>query len=73
MLVTVLGVLAGVVLAAVLLLVSVVTVRRRNIQLPGLPDSVRSVLTPGYTRMEDVGMVGVNYLVIAVTYISFHR
>ena len=47
----------GVLVVLVLVVVSVVTVRRRNIKLPTIA-SVRGLINPGYSRMDDGGMVG---------------
>ena len=43
--------------------VSVVTVKKRNIKIPGL-DAVRGLVNPGYSKFDDGGMVNVSFIIL---------
>ena len=57
---TVIGVTVGVILVCILIAVSIVTIRKRNIKIPGM-DAVRGLINPGYNRF-DTGMVSLKEL-----------
>ena len=65
---TIVGVVAGVFILIALIAVSVVTVRRRNIQMPGL-DTVRGLINPAYKR-DDTGMVNINTQIKNILFLS---
>ena len=54
------GLVVGVVVLLALVAVSVITVRKRNIKLPTVA-SVRGLINPGYSKLDDGGMVGLKY------------
>ena len=54
---SILGAVFGVLLVLIILGVSIYTVRKRNIKVPGL-ETVRGLMNPGYQKMDkDIGMV----------------
>ena len=53
---TAIGVAVGVIIVMIIIAVSIVTVRRRNIQIPGVA-AVRGLINPGYNRLDNTGMV----------------
>ena len=54
---SILGAVFGVLLVLIVLGVSIYTVRKRNIKVPGL-ETVRGLMNPGYQKMDkDIGMV----------------
>ena len=53
---TAIGVAVGVIIVMIVIAVSIVTVRRRNIQIPGV-EAVRGLINPGYNRLDNTGMV----------------
>merc|ERR1712066_948272 len=55
------GVVIGVIVLLAIIVVSVVTVKRRNIKIPGI-DAVRGLINPGYSRFDDGGMVSLKEL-----------
>merc|ERR1712066_139959 len=55
------GAVIGVIVLLAIIVVSVVTVKRRNIKIPGI-DAVRGLINPGYSRFDDGGMVSLKEL-----------
>ena len=50
--------------------VSIYTVRKRNIKVPGL-ETVRGLMNPGYQKMDkDIGMVDNNTIILRVYHLS---
>merc|ERR1711973_81076 len=57
----IIGITFGVILAIIIIAVSIVTVRKRNLKVPGL-EAVRGLINPGYNRRDDGGMVSLKEL-----------
>ena len=57
------GLVVGVLVLLAIVAVSVVTVKKRNIKIPGL-DAVRGLVNPGYSKFDDGGMVNVSFIIL---------
>ena len=55
--------MVGVLVLLPIVAVSVVTVKKRNIKIPGL-DAVRGLVNPGYSKFDDGGMVNISFMIL---------